>query len=304
MLASYDYDAFGNEKAPDVGDVNPFRYCGEYFDFETGRIYLRARYYDPVVGRFVSEDPARDGRNWYVYCGNSPIMFIDPSGKTIELDYDILNSTDLAIMLSLTTLYNSTDDINIRGSIHKTAESIRQRAEYAAAYSARGHVDKYDFSNITREYNVEVITSSKMHEIGCGTGVLGTQAIVDSYSGAATANELNNLISILGYAVGGMPTTLNEFGKDYLEGELISNILYYTLTNTEVRIDDIAATIMIQNPYGATNHTFLYHYSSRRTGERTFTMYQYRSLGASLDGTGRGNSAVDDWRRRGLKWED
>jgi uncharacterized protein RhaS with RHS repeats len=43
-------------------------------------VYLRARYYDSTIGRFINEDPALDGLNWYIYCGNNPIMFIDPSG--------------------------------------------------------------------------------------------------------------------------------------------------------------------------------------------------------------------------------
>ena len=42
--------------------------------------YLRARYYDPGLGRFISEDPIRDGGNWYAYCGNNPVMKVDPSG--------------------------------------------------------------------------------------------------------------------------------------------------------------------------------------------------------------------------------
>ena len=44
-------------------------YTGEYHDAETGFIYLRARYYNPAIGRFINEDPIRDGLNWYVYCG-------------------------------------------------------------------------------------------------------------------------------------------------------------------------------------------------------------------------------------------
>lgn len=52
---------------------NPFRYGGEYADSETGSIYLRARYYDPNSGRFISEDPIKDGYNWYVYAGNNPV---------------------------------------------------------------------------------------------------------------------------------------------------------------------------------------------------------------------------------------
>ena len=77
---TYDYDAFGNERSPDEADENPFRYCGEYYDTETGTYYLRARYYDPLLGRFTTEDPALAGLNWYTYCANNPIAYADPLG--------------------------------------------------------------------------------------------------------------------------------------------------------------------------------------------------------------------------------
>ena len=82
IIKTYSYDAFGTEISKDNNqtDNNPFRYCGEYHDIETGYIYLRARYYNPVAGRFISEDPAFDGDNWYVYCENDPINRFDPSG--------------------------------------------------------------------------------------------------------------------------------------------------------------------------------------------------------------------------------
>ena len=66
----YEYDAFGKELNPSESDTNPFRYCAEYFDTETGQIYLRNRYYQPVTGRFSQLDPIRDGLNWYAYCVN------------------------------------------------------------------------------------------------------------------------------------------------------------------------------------------------------------------------------------------
>jgi len=69
-----------DETHANFSDANVFRYCGEYFDKETGTIYLRARYYNPVVGRFITEDEAQDGLNWYTYCINNPIALIDPSG--------------------------------------------------------------------------------------------------------------------------------------------------------------------------------------------------------------------------------
>ncbi len=76
----YMYDAFGNSSYTGEYSDNLFKYCGEYEDSSLGGIYLRARIYNPGTGRFTTEDPARDGMNWYAYCGNSPIMFVDPFG--------------------------------------------------------------------------------------------------------------------------------------------------------------------------------------------------------------------------------
>ncbi|MBZ0214460.1 MAG: RHS repeat-associated core domain-containing protein, partial [Nitrospirae bacterium] len=61
------------------------RYCanlGHRQDDESGLTYMRARYYEPTTGRFVSEDPAMDGGNWFVYCGNQPVSRFDQSGRT------------------------------------------------------------------------------------------------------------------------------------------------------------------------------------------------------------------------------
>ncbi|WP_337399147.1 RHS repeat-associated core domain-containing protein [Congzhengia sp.] len=77
---TYDYDAYGKQTDITGTADNPYRYCGEYTDEETGFIYLRNRYYDPSIGRFISEDPAKSGSKWYVYCENNPVKFVDPWG--------------------------------------------------------------------------------------------------------------------------------------------------------------------------------------------------------------------------------
>ena len=76
----YTYDAFGVILTSTETVENPFTYAGYWYDSETGLYYLMARYYNPVNGRFLSEDPARDGYNWYVYCDDNPAKHIDPSG--------------------------------------------------------------------------------------------------------------------------------------------------------------------------------------------------------------------------------
>ena len=89
ITKQYNYDAFGVETNKTNNDTNPFRYCGEYYDSETDSIYLRARYYRPTAGRFITEDPINDGLNWYVYGNNNSMMFEDPNGEDAVV---ILNS--------------------------------------------------------------------------------------------------------------------------------------------------------------------------------------------------------------------
>ena len=73
--------------ASTVGQINPFRYRGYYYDTETGFYYLQTRYYDPEVGRFLNADGIIGanggiiGLNSFAYCSNNPVGFSDPSGE-------------------------------------------------------------------------------------------------------------------------------------------------------------------------------------------------------------------------------
>jgi len=86
VVASYSYDPWGNilSSTETVTDLQPFRYASYYLDSDLGAYYLINRYYDPVIGRFVSKDPASDPEepdaNQYGYCRNNPVMGIDSDG--------------------------------------------------------------------------------------------------------------------------------------------------------------------------------------------------------------------------------
>ena len=78
---SYQYDAFGMSLGTTEQLNNRIRYTGQQYDELTEQYYLRARYYNPVAGRFMQEDVYQgDGLNLYAYCGNNPVVYDDPSG--------------------------------------------------------------------------------------------------------------------------------------------------------------------------------------------------------------------------------
>lgn len=78
---SYQYDAFGNMLDRTEQLFNRMLYTGQQYDDLAEQYYLRARYYNPVLGRFMQEDVYQgDGLNLYAYCGNNPVVYYDPSG--------------------------------------------------------------------------------------------------------------------------------------------------------------------------------------------------------------------------------
>src|SRR5205823_1374294 len=81
VVATYTFDAYGNITSQTGNVSNPFLYSGQYRDAESGLYYLRARYYDPTTGQFLSRDPMLN-RTWmpYSYAANDPANLTDSSG--------------------------------------------------------------------------------------------------------------------------------------------------------------------------------------------------------------------------------
>ncbi len=98
VLESYRYSAFGEEeifnqrgkKIADSALGNPWRYKAKRIDQETGLVYFGKRYYDPKIGRWISPDPVGsiDGPNFYRFCRNNPLKFVDYFGLASETSDD------------------------------------------------------------------------------------------------------------------------------------------------------------------------------------------------------------------------
>ena len=124
LTDAYAYTSWGE----DVGQLrpsndpakpaNPLRYVGKegyYTDTDTGLMLLGARYYDPLIGRFISQDPSRDGMNWYAYCGNDPVNATDASGMTpVEVRSNDTMLGQLQGSINLIAVYDEGVATNLR----------------------------------------------------------------------------------------------------------------------------------------------------------------------------------------------
>jgi len=95
LVVEYTYDAYGNiiklvdTSNCDLSTVNPFRYRSYYYDKETGWYYLNSRYYNPIIGRFITMDGVEYlgasgtalSMNLFSYCENNPVNNVDLNGN-------------------------------------------------------------------------------------------------------------------------------------------------------------------------------------------------------------------------------
>nr|WP_286010125.1 RHS repeat-associated core domain-containing protein [Clostridium sp. Marseille-Q2269] len=109
-MVSYTYDSWGKllgiegELKDTLGVKNPYRYKGYRYDNETGLYYLKSRYYNPDLGRFISAD-AMAGKtgeilshNLFAYCGNNPVNAIDEDGNMFGWIRNAWNATKRAVV--------------------------------------------------------------------------------------------------------------------------------------------------------------------------------------------------------------
>ena len=136
-----EFDAFGNGGTTQYSSMG---YAGQYHDYETGFIYLRARYYNPAIGRFISEDPHWNvenmiygdepetddenqpvkpnyssivqSSNLYPYCTNNPVRLVDPSGEfaiTFGLIVKAVATVVVCTLTAITTTSCGDDDYSL-----------------------------------------------------------------------------------------------------------------------------------------------------------------------------------------------
>jgi RHS repeat-associated protein len=182
----YEYDIFGEAYEGDLGGGMKLGYTGKPYDVVTGMYNYGYRDYKAEVARFTTEDPIRDGNNWYAYVNNDPVNWVDPWGLEGSdiLIIDMPGTTDgrLENYLSLTEhygFYSDPDLIGVRSAdngiqLQNILNENRDKAE--TIIFAGGHSN--DFIN-PNDFRVDLPNSTNAYFATCEAG-LDKQAIANS----------------------------------------------------------------------------------------------------------------------------
>ncbi|MCR5457547.1 MAG: hypothetical protein K6F14_05685, partial [Clostridiales bacterium] len=210
VTKSYQYNGYGDEKDKDSSDNNPFRYRGEYYDKVTGTIYLRARSYSASRGVFTTEDPIRDGDNWFGYCAGNPINCTDPTG-CIRRECDYVQCVEAG---GSAKVVEYTEDNTTTVEEFKTDEEFKKEP----VDNEKKHIDDDDGRCVyitAGVYGLSILYESPGLGIACGAASL----VVNHVSNAISKNNYENNIKDKYtmaeaeaeiYRITGCTTTIND----------------------------------------------------------------------------------------------
>lgn len=245
VVVKYVYDAWGNHAVLDangaditdvnhIGVLNPFRYRGYYYDTETELYYLQTRYYDPETGRFITIDGIEyldpetiNGLNLYAYCGNNPVMNVDPYGNIpngLDSSYSnittILDSLGALAVTFIKGLLINSQRPDLLQLLSKFSNAAEGASKILGAIGVVISTGVNIVNNIKSGASWQRVVSDAIFDVGLGIGIIGATAAVGGIIGSIVPGLGNFVGVIAGLIVG----TVVYIFQDVIED--IRNVFY------------------------------------------------------------------------------
>ena len=208
----YQYDEFGSVTQLQETDINPFRYVGKYgVMYENDHmVFMRARFYDPTIGRFMSEDPVWS-TNLYQYADNNPIVGIDPLGLKANLLYNNLLSNTISRVTSKSIEGDDWSIEDVKDVFVSTFGST-----VAESLNIKGNLSEYVslLSSLALENSVKIAVKKKLNNNDIASIVLSatqtnTKVLLNLLTGSKVFTS-NPLIS--GFVDSTISTSVKGWG--------------------------------------------------------------------------------------------
>ena len=229
VVNSYAYDAFGSIISSKETIPNRYTYNGEAYDKATEQYYLRKRYYNPKLSRFIQEDEYRgDGLNLYAFCANNPMMYVDPSGyaRTPKPYRSIYGKGD-----TISAINDAKSGINVSQSPNNSFVMLKGEYDASVNVLLNGHGlegiwyrnDKPDFTPVSM-FNVQVDNMPTYREGAGGSYDITRTAIANEL--IKSSGNINALIqngTVSDYATAKTKKQVQNFLQDPIVKQHIAN---------------------------------------------------------------------------------
>ena len=243
LLVEYDYDAWGNctvvyehSSYGDLAEINPIRYRGYVYDFETGFYYLNSRYYDPQVKRFINADDASllgvngdfASFNFYSYCGNNPVTRADDCGTFWNFVIGGVVGGLMGGISAAISSYSTTGSVDVGSVILGTVTGAIGGVIGASGLCAVGQAVASGLLGIANNVGSTLVSGGDLSDVDV------VDALVDGAIGAAgsmlgsklTESASNAATNMVKKGINKVVTGLNKYnnGSRYYKGALKTGV--------------------------------------------------------------------------------
>jgi RHS repeat-associated protein len=198
MEGRYEYDAFGTPYEGDLNGGMNLGYTGKPYDTATGLYNYGYRDYAPAVARFTTEDPVRDGANWFAYVNNDPVNWVDLWGledaSMLIINMPGVTDARLESYLFLTEYFDKYQDSDLIGvrsiengqQLQSILNENKMRAD--TIIFSGGHSNEFISPD---DFTVDLPNTTNAYFATCEEG-LDKQAIANSLGLPSTNVHFNN----------------------------------------------------------------------------------------------------------------
>ncbi|MGC5324655.1 RHS repeat domain-containing protein [Brevibacillus sp. SYSU BS000544] len=255
-LNTYEYDIWGNVIKQTEGMENPFKYSGEPLDSESNLYYLRARYYDPKVGRFITEDTYKGqvdnplSLNLYTYAWNNPSRYTDPSGHApdwiedriawTKLNWILFNQYKLSIFRSDAYYTISSAFENYSDHIHNVGSKYN-----VPSWIISGIIVKEQITKSIPDFVAVVHTIGTQETHSTGLGAIFPETALDAWIAVNPAEAYQLGLDKMSYT----EIEMKLYSDDAFNIETIDLIL--TMYARELYGEDVDASTLTEEQWKA-----------------------------------------------------
>jgi len=263
VICKYYYDAYGYPiyvkdanganitSENHIALLNPFRYRGYMYDEETCFYYLRTRYYDPYIGRFLNADgyvstgTGLDGYNMFAYCGNNPINRKDPTGQ-FWITALIVTAVVTVCTVTLSGCSAKPDPAPLPYKTADEAAMAFANSTYSSSSYIRheyGTVIYSSTTNGTTTYDFATPVAGSPHSVGYGNVKIpsGTTKVATAHT-----HPNSNIFSGLtpGATSGDIPNAIRRGLDSYVIGPNL-NLQKYSISSGAVSVVGVASPVAL-----------------------------------------------------------